>query len=95
MRKHNIALSICAFLNISHRIFSLASAQNHQGPLFGKNVERFQADLVYKRSDKIGVVCEIKYSVNKISTTVIPEVQRKCDLLKVPQGLSAGYRSLV
>jgi AAA+ ATPase superfamily predicted ATPase len=56
------------------------------GPMLGKNVERFQVDLIYKRSDKIGVVCEIKYSANKISTTVIPEVQRKCDLLKVPRG---------
>ena len=57
------------------------------GPLFGKNDERFQIDLIYKRIDKVVVVCEIKYSINEIPTTVIPEVQRKCGLLKVPRGV--------
>jgi AAA+ ATPase superfamily predicted ATPase len=56
------------------------------GPMFGKNSESFQIDLIYKRSDKIVVVCEIKYSSKEIPTTVIPEVQRKCNLLKVPRG---------
>jgi AAA+ ATPase superfamily predicted ATPase len=58
------------------------------GPLFGKNDERFQIDLIYKRIDKVIVVCEIKYSVNEIQTTVIPEMQRKCSLLKIPRGFS-------
>lgn len=58
------------------------------GPLFGKNDGRFQIDLIYKRIDKVIVVCEIKYSVNEIPTTVIPEVQRKCGLLKVPRGFT-------
>jgi len=58
------------------------------GPLFGKNDERFQIDLIYKRIDNVVVVCEIKYSINEIPTTVIPEVQRKCGLLKVPRGFT-------
>ncbi|MBN1577152.1 MAG: AAA family ATPase [Chitinispirillaceae bacterium] len=58
------------------------------GPLFGKTDERFRIDLVYKRTDKVAVVCEIKYSINEIATTVIPEVQRKCSLLNPPRGFT-------
>lgn len=58
------------------------------GPLFGKNDEKFQIDLIYKRTDKVVVVCEIKYSANEIATIVIPEMQRKCALLKVPRGFT-------
>jgi hypothetical protein len=43
-----------------------------------KSDERFQIDLIYNRIGKIVVVCEIKFSVNEIPTTVIPEIQRKC-----------------
>ncbi len=55
-------------------------------PYFRKNDERFQIDLLYKRADRVITVCEIKHQNIKIGTHVIPEMQRKCALLKVPRG---------
>ncbi|MDD5673199.1 MAG: ATP-binding protein [Chitinivibrionales bacterium] len=70
------------------QIMGFADEVLQTGPLFDKNNEHFQIDLIYKRADKIVVVCEIKHSVNEISTTVIPEVERKCALLKIPRGFT-------
>ena len=55
-------------------------------PYFKRNDERFQIDLLYKRSDRVITVCEIKHQNIKIGTHIIPEMQRKCALLKVPRG---------
>jgi hypothetical protein len=55
-------------------------------PYFKKNDERFQIDLLYKRADHVITVCEIKHQNIKIGTHIIPEMQRKCALLKVPRG---------
>ena len=55
-------------------------------PYFKKNDERFQIDLLYKRADRVITVCEIKYQNKKIATDIIPEMQRKCALLKAPRG---------
>jgi len=57
-------------------------------PYFGKNDSKFQIDLLYKRVDKVIVVCEIKYHSSEISTTVIKEVERKIKLLTPPKGFS-------
>lgn len=70
------------------QIMGFADEVIQVGPLFGKSDERFQIDLIYKRTDKIVVVCEIKYSNSEISTTIIPEMQRKCTLLKIPRGFT-------
>jgi hypothetical protein len=55
-------------------------------PYFKRNDERFQIDLLYKRADRVITVCEIKHQNIKIGTHIIPEMQRKCALLKVPRG---------
>jgi hypothetical protein len=55
-------------------------------PYFKKNDERFQIDLLYKRADRVITVCEIKHQNKKIGTHIIPAMQRKCALLKVPRG---------
>ena len=55
-------------------------------PYFEKGDKGFQIDLLYKRSDKVITVCEIKHYNKPISTTIIREVERKCKLLKVPRG---------
>ncbi len=55
-------------------------------PYFKKNDEKFQIDLLYKRADRIITVCEIKHQNTKIGTHIIPAMQRKCALLKVPRG---------
>lgn len=70
------------------QIMGFADEVIQAGPLFGKSDERFQIDLIYKRTDNVIVVCEIKYSVNEITTMIIPEMQRKCALLKVPRGFT-------
>ena len=55
-------------------------------PYFKRNDERFQIDLLYKRADRVITVCEIKHHNMKIRTDIIPAMQRKCALLKVPRG---------
>ena len=55
-------------------------------PYFKKNDERFQIDLLFKRADRVITVCEIKHQNMKIGTHIIPAMQRKCALLKVPRG---------
>ncbi len=55
-------------------------------PFFERGDPGFQLDLVYKRADKVIVACEIKYSGKKITTRVVPEMERKCSILKIPRG---------
>ena len=55
-------------------------------PYFKKNDAKFQIDLLYKRADRVITVCEIKHQNKKIGTHIVPEMQRKCALLKVPRG---------
>jgi AAA+ ATPase superfamily predicted ATPase len=57
-------------------------------PLFGRSDKHFQIDLIYKRSDQITSVCEIKYHNKPIDTTIIPEFERKLKLLQNPKGHS-------
>jgi uncharacterized protein len=56
------------------------------GPYFQRGNRDFQIDLIYSRSDKVITLCEIKYHQEAISTAVIPEVERKADLLEIPRG---------
>ena len=58
------------------------------GSYFEKKSEGFQIDLLYKRTDKIIVVCEIKYHSREISKKVLMEVDRKVALLSIPRGYS-------
>jgi hypothetical protein len=53
---------------------------------FGRGDKRFQIDLVYTRSDKVITICEIKFHNEKIGTKIIPEMEKKCNLLKIPRG---------
>ena len=55
-------------------------------PYFERNDERFQIDLLYKRADRVITVCEIKHHNKKIGTHIIPEMERKCTLVKPPRG---------
>lgn len=55
-------------------------------PYFGKTDAGFQIDLLYLRNDNVITLCEIKYFNGPVSTKVIPEVERKIQLLDVPRG---------
>jgi len=55
-------------------------------PFFGRNDKKFQIDLIYKRADKVITICEIKHQNKKISTKIIPEMERKCSLFNAPRG---------
>ena len=57
-------------------------------PYFSKNDRHFQIDLLYKRSDKVITLCEIKYHSKPITTAIIPEIERKRSLLTLPKGYS-------
>lgn len=58
------------------------------GSHFSKDDNQFQVDLIYKRFDKVITICEIKHSKNKITTKIIPEMERKKSLLSIPRGFS-------
>ncbi len=55
-------------------------------PFFERNDARFQIDLLYKRVDQVVTVCEIKHQKKNMGTSIIPEMERKCSLLKLPRG---------
>lgn len=55
-------------------------------PYFGRNDRHFQIDLLFKRADHVITVCAVKHQNSKIGTKVIPEMERKCALLKTPRG---------
>lgn len=55
-------------------------------PYFRRGEPGFQVDLVYKRTDSVIVACEIKYSNERISTKIIPEMEKKCTALEIPRG---------
>jgi hypothetical protein len=47
-----------------------------------------QVDLIFKRTDKVITVCEMKYRAKKITAEIIPELQIKIGKLKIPKGYS-------
>ena len=51
-----------------------------------KNWRDVFIDLLYKRMDHVVTVCEIKYHNKEITTAVIPEMEQRLKLLKVPRG---------
>lgn len=55
-------------------------------PYYGKSDNKFQIDLIYKRSDKIWTVCEIKYHDKPLGTKLIAEMSQKCASLPLPKG---------
>lgn len=57
-------------------------------PYFERGDRNFQIDLVFKRMDNVITVCEIKYHQDKIGTAIIPQMERKIDLLEIPVGFS-------
>ncbi len=55
------------------------------GPYFrapGKEEEGVQIDLVYDRKDNVITLCEMKYSLHPIGTSIIQKVERKVGILK-------------
>lgn len=48
--------------------------------------ENCQIDLVFKRSDKVIVLCEVKYLNEKVGFEIIADIERKKKLLKIPRG---------
>ncbi|MCU0286913.1 MAG: ATP-binding protein [Acidobacteria bacterium] len=55
-------------------------------PYFGQGDPGFQVDLVYKRADKVIVICEIKYCKEMITTKIIPVMEKKCSTIEIPRG---------
>lgn len=55
-------------------------------PHFGKGDQKFRVDLLYQRTDRVITVCEIKYRNKPITREIIPEMDRKCQLLDIPAG---------
>ena len=55
-------------------------------PYFEKHDNRFQIDMLYTRMDKVITICEVKHLDKDISTSIIPEIDRKIQLIKIPRG---------
>ena len=55
-------------------------------PYFEKGATRFQIDLLFHRADKVLTICEVKHHNNKIGSWIIPEMERRCSLFKIPRG---------
>ena len=68
------AMYLAEKAGFAHEVISFA-------PLFSPKDEKFQIDLIYKRSNKIYTICEIKFSETAINTSIIPEMERKLKLL--------------
>ena len=58
------------------------------GPLFVKDGNGFQIDLIYERFDNTITVCEMKYYNDEVKMKVSSEVERKLKLLKVKKGIT-------
>jgi hypothetical protein len=48
----------------------------------------FQIDLIFKRTDKVITVCEIKFYQKPVTAKVIADVEKKIQLLDIPRGFS-------
>lgn len=57
-------------------------------PFFTKADSQFQIDMIFMRADKILVIAEVKYRNKEIQPQIITEIERKINLLKIPQGYS-------
>ncbi len=55
-------------------------------PYFGRGDRRFQVVLVYKRTDNVIVLCEVKYKNEPVTSAIIPEMEKKCEALTLPRG---------
>ncbi len=52
----------------------------------------FQIDLIFQRADRVFTVCEIKYQSKPVTTTVIPEMEKKLEhLTKLKFYKKSGY----
>jgi len=57
-------------------------------PYFEKGDRAFQIDLLYERSDKVITICEIKHHNTPLTTKIIPEMERKSSLFRLPRGFT-------
>ena len=55
------------------------------GPYWNRKDTQFQVDLIFRRSDNVITLCEMKFSDKPIGVEVIKEVQRKCELITIPK----------
>ena len=58
------------------------------GPYFERSDKGFQIDLIFQRADHVYTICEIKYHHKAIGTSIIPEVEKKIELIKNSKELS-------
>lgn len=70
-------------------ILRFSAVKYRSGSYFSRSSERespgYQIDLLFDRDDQVITVCEIKYSINKISRSVIQDVEQKISLLDNPK----------
>ncbi|MBF0362115.1 MAG: AAA family ATPase [Oligoflexia bacterium] len=76
-------------------------------PYFARGENNFQIDLIFKRSNNIYVLCEIKFADDLITPTIITQIEKKCyelskrlksgvtieKMLITTQGMNSALRS--
>ncbi len=75
-KNHRIIAGILGFGAVNYRagaFFTRGIVQEKPG---------FQIDLMYMRNDNVMTICEIKYRQTKVGTSIIPEFEKKLELLK-------------
>lgn len=70
-------------------ILRFSAVKYRSGPYFSRSSKKespgYQIDLLFDRDDHVVTVCEIKYSINKMSRSVIEEFERKIALFNNPK----------
>ena len=70
--------------NIS-KILGFSGIEFSFGPYFnapGKDSPGIQIDLLFERKDNVITLCEVKYSLSPVGTSIIEEVERKAKILQ-------------
>lgn len=56
------------------------------GPLFSRDSEGFQVDLIYLRQDNVITLCEEKCYNTPVGINIVHEIEKKCSLISIPRG---------
>jgi len=62
------------------------------GQIIQKDKNAMQLDLAFLRSDDVITICEVKYHNTEIDTELIPELERKKSLLRLPKNTRLKLR---
>ncbi|MDQ2993831.1 MAG: ATP-binding protein [Pseudomonadota bacterium] len=78
-RYHYIIANILGFSGVHYL------SGTYYNRALAKNKPNFQIDLLFDRDDNVVTICEIRYTKNPVTASVIEEFERKVELFQNPQ----------